>query len=199
MNVDYGNHHVRLSDTERNAAMSQLGKAMSEGRLTIEEYDSRVRSVAAAEVRGDVNGLFQDLPSHFTAAEPGNEIEQMYGAQEIDQARRASARPKAGLLGLTTIAATIGTVVVSPALGSVSLLVLLLIPTVFILLYVMKIGPSSWHAPSKRQLERNRVRELRAAERLRSVELRAQRKERQHELTSGAMDMAKNFIDKKRG
>lgn len=198
MNADrYGNQNIRLSDAEREAAMSQLGRAMSEGRLTIEEYDSRCRDIAAAQTRSDFDGLFADLPGNFTV-EPGREIEPVYGASEIESARRSAARPKAGVLGLATIAAITGTAVSAPAIGGLSALFLLVVPVVFILLYVMKIGPASWHTPSKAELERRRLRELRSAERLRSAELRAQRKERQHELTSEAMNMAKNFLGKKR-
>lgn len=198
MNADhFRDPHVRLSDDERNAAMSQLGKAMSEGRLSIEEYDSRSRKVAAAQIRSDLDGLFQDLPESFRVR-PGQEIEQLYAASEVEQAHRSGARPKAGVLGLTTIAAVVGTVVAAPAIGGLSMLILLIIPAVFILLYVMKLGPASWHMPSKKQLERDRIRQLRSAEKIRSAELRVQRKERQHELTSDAMNMAKNFLDKKR-
>lgn len=198
MNADrHGNQHVRLSDAERNAAMSQLGKAMSEGRLSIEEYDDRCSRVAAAQVRSDLDGLFADLPENFTA-QPGREMEQVYGATEIEEARRAGSRPKAGALGLTTVAAVAGTAVTAPMIGGLSMVILLIIPVVFILLYVMKIGPASWHAPSKFQLERRRIRELRSAERVRSAELRAQRTERRHELTSEAMDMAKKFLKNKR-
>lgn len=198
MNAEqYGNQHVRLSDAERDAAMSQLGQAMAEGRLSIEEYDSRCRRIAAAQVRSDLDGLFSDLPVNF-AAQPGREIEQVYGASEIEAAHRAGARPKAGVLGLTTVAAIAGTAVAAPAIGGLATLFLLLIPVVFILLYVMKLGPATWYAPSKWQLERNRLRELRSAERIRAAELRVQRKERQHELTSEAMNMAKNFLGKKR-
>ncbi|MGD7001596.1 DUF1707 SHOCT-like domain-containing protein [Corynebacterium halotolerans] len=198
MNAEqYGNQHVRLSDAERDAAMSQLGQAMAEGRLSIEEYDSRCRRIAAAQVRSDLDGLFSDLPVNF-AAQPGREIEQVYGASEIEAAHRAGARPKAGVLGLTTVAAIAGTAIAAPAIGGLATLFLLLIPVVFILLYVMKLGPATWYAPSKWQLERNRLRELRSAERIRAAELRVQRKERQHELTSEAMNMAKNFLGKKR-
>ncbi|MGP6175606.1 DUF1707 SHOCT-like domain-containing protein [Corynebacterium sp. A21] len=198
MNVDpRGSSNVRLSDDERSAAMSQLGHAMAEGRLSIDEYDIRCRKVAAAEVRSDLDGLFHDLPQTF-AQRPGTEIEQVYNASEVEAAHRSGARPKAGLLGLSTIGAVIATAVMAPAIGEMSLLFMFIIPVMAILLYVMKIGPASWYAPSKRQLERNRLRELRTAERLRSAELRVQRKERQHELTSEAMSMAKNFISGKR-
>lgn len=198
MNADhFRDPHVRLSDDERNAAMSQLGQAMAEGRLSIEEYDSRSQKVAAAQVRGDLDGLFQDLPESFRVR-PGQEIEQLYAASEVEQAHRSGARPRAGTFGLATIAAVAGTAIAAPAIGGLSLLILLVIPVTFILLYVMKLGPASWYAPSKQQLERDRLRKLRSAEKIRAAELRAQRKERQHELTSDAMNMAKNFLNNKR-
>lgn len=199
MNVDpRGSNNFRLSDDERTAAMSQLGRAMSEGRLSVAEYDERCRKIATAQNRGDLDSLFLDLPQKFVASQVGQELQPMYSTQEIEEAHRAGARPRAGILGLSTIAAIAGTAVTAPMLGELSLLILFIIPVVTILLYVMKLGPGSWYAPSKQQLERNRLRELRNTEKIRAAELRVQRKERQHELTSEAMNMAKNFLNKKR-
>ncbi|QGU08449.1 hypothetical protein COCCU_12745 [Corynebacterium occultum] len=199
MNVDpLSSYNVRLSDDERTAAMSQLGRAMSEGRLSIAEYDERCRKVAAAQTRGELDALFLDLPQKFVASQVGQELQPIYSAKELEEARHSASRPKAGILGLTIIASIGATAVAAPAISGFSALFLLFIPMMAILLYVMKIGPASWHVPSKRQLERNRLRELRTSEKIRAAELRVERKQRQHELTSQAMNVAKNFLDKKK-
>lgn len=65
------------------------------------------------------------------------------------------------------------------------------------MLYVMKIGPESWHAPTPRQLQRKRMIELREKEKLRDMELKAQRKERTHALTNRALDAAETAFNTK--
>ena len=78
-----------------------------------------------------------------------------------------------------------------------------LIPIVWILLYVAKIGPQSWHAPSVRQIERQQQREIRALtahERAHQKELEkkmwAERRQQAGEITGQAMEMAKKQISK---
>lgn len=53
---------IRVSDTEREDALTKLGAHMTEGRLTIDEYGDRTAKVATAKTRGDVLALFEDLP-----------------------------------------------------------------------------------------------------------------------------------------
>lgn len=53
----------RLSDAEREAAVQQLALARGEGRLRPEEFDQRAASARAAVTRGDLAGLFSDLPA----------------------------------------------------------------------------------------------------------------------------------------
>ncbi len=59
---DAGWEHVRIGDTEREAALRALGEHMGAGRLTVDEYGERSARVAAAKTRGDVADLFADLP-----------------------------------------------------------------------------------------------------------------------------------------
>jgi hypothetical protein len=53
---------IRISDAEREDAVRALGEHMSAGRLDIEEYGERTAKVAATKTRGDLLGLFSDLP-----------------------------------------------------------------------------------------------------------------------------------------
>jgi hypothetical protein len=59
--------HLRAADTDRQAAATRLGQHMSDGRLTVEEYDERLAAAYAARTYGDLDALFTDLP---TAAPP---------------------------------------------------------------------------------------------------------------------------------
>ncbi|HEX7658147.1 MAG TPA: DUF1707 domain-containing protein [Pseudonocardiaceae bacterium] len=53
---------IRISDTERESALSALGEHMSTGRLDVDEYGERSAKVATAKTRGDLRELFLDLP-----------------------------------------------------------------------------------------------------------------------------------------
>jgi hypothetical protein len=53
---------LRISDSEREDAISKLGEHMSVGRLGVDEYGERTAKVAAAKTRGELLTLFADLP-----------------------------------------------------------------------------------------------------------------------------------------
>jgi hypothetical protein len=55
--------HMRIGDTERESALAALGEHMSAGRLDIDEYGERSARIAAAKTRGELVGLFGDLPA----------------------------------------------------------------------------------------------------------------------------------------
>ena len=86
--------HVRLSDDERTQAMSALGAAFSQGRLGIEEYDSRCQVIAGAQYQYEIDQVFTDLPSSLRV-HPGASM-QLYSAEEIERARQNSRCPKRG-------------------------------------------------------------------------------------------------------
>ncbi|WPF68469.1 DUF1707 domain-containing protein [Corynebacterium sp. 21KM1197] len=185
------NDRVRLSDDERAQAMSLLGTAFSQGRLGVDEYDARCQAAARAQYRYELNQLFLDLPSL-----PATQIDktvQVYSAEEIEEARQASRYPKAGILALTS-AAAMGIVLINSALVPV----LVIIPIVFVLLYMLKIGPDSWYVPSQRALNRRRIQAIKAAERQRAIERRAQRLELQHELKNSAYNFARSTMQRRR-
>lgn len=52
----------RISDSERENAISALGEHMSTGRLGIDEYGERTAQVTVARTRGELKALFTDLP-----------------------------------------------------------------------------------------------------------------------------------------
>lgn len=53
---------VRASDADRESVVARLQQAFSEGRITVSEFDERVRAAYAATTLGDLEGLTADLP-----------------------------------------------------------------------------------------------------------------------------------------
>jgi hypothetical protein len=64
---------VRASDSERDAAVTRLGTAAGEGRLTLEEFGERVDRAHSAATRAQLDGLLADLPAPAPAAAPAGE------------------------------------------------------------------------------------------------------------------------------
>lgn len=184
---------MRLSDDERSDAMSALGRALAEGRISLPEYEDRIDAVCSADCRGELTPLFQDIP-HQPGA--GQDVA-VYSANEIAETHQRGQKTRAGLLGLTTVGSFAGMFGLIAATGSgAGVTVLLLIPTVFILLYVMKVGPAKWYVPSPRQLERQRMREIRAANAAETAQRRIERKRQMEELTGEAMGIAQNALSR---
>jgi Domain of unknown function (DUF1707) len=66
--IRYSDQHIRVSDAERNAVAELLGQHYADGRLDQAEFDERVGRTMAAKTRGDLTGLFDDLPEAETGA-----------------------------------------------------------------------------------------------------------------------------------
>ncbi len=60
---------LRASDDERNAVADKLSRHYAEGRLDEAEFKTRLDTAMSATKRGDLNGLFHDLPR--LPSEPG--------------------------------------------------------------------------------------------------------------------------------
>jgi hypothetical protein len=54
--------NLRAADTDRAAVAAALGRALSDGRLTVEEYDERLAKAYAAKTYGELDQLTTDLP-----------------------------------------------------------------------------------------------------------------------------------------
>ena len=67
--IRYSDQHIRVSDAERNAVAELLGQHYADGLLDQAEFDERVGRTMAAKTRGDLSGLFDDLPETETGAE----------------------------------------------------------------------------------------------------------------------------------
>jgi uncharacterized protein DUF1707 len=60
--VDEPSPRLRASDADRERVVFTLQTAVSEGRLTLEEFDQRVASVYAAKTHGELAAATSDLP-----------------------------------------------------------------------------------------------------------------------------------------
>jgi hypothetical protein len=56
-------YDMRVGDAERDAAANELREHFASGRLTQDELNERLDRTFAAKTRGDLSGLFSDLPS----------------------------------------------------------------------------------------------------------------------------------------
>jgi hypothetical protein len=54
---------IRVSNTERDAAVASLAEHLSTGRLDLDEYEERCGRATAARTRGELEALFTDLPA----------------------------------------------------------------------------------------------------------------------------------------
>jgi uncharacterized protein DUF1707 len=70
--IRYSDQHLRVSDAERNAVTERLATHYSDGRLDQAEFDERVSKAMAAKTRGDLDGLFDDLPDPEPSGASGN-------------------------------------------------------------------------------------------------------------------------------
>jgi hypothetical protein len=61
---------MRASDDERNAVADKLSRHYAEGRLDEIEFKSRLDTAMSAKTRGDLHGLFHDLPTLPSAPPP---------------------------------------------------------------------------------------------------------------------------------
>ncbi len=80
---------------------------------------------------------------------------------------------------------TAGPLLITSNLAIAGIALLIAVPIIWILLYVMKVGPDSWHAPSLRQLERMRKREI-----------EAQRKDKWSQLSDEALGLAQRQLSR---
>jgi hypothetical protein len=54
--------HLRASDADREETVRQLERGLREGRLTVDEFDERVRAAYAVRTLGELADLVSDLP-----------------------------------------------------------------------------------------------------------------------------------------
>ncbi|MDO4632024.1 MAG: DUF1707 domain-containing protein [Corynebacterium sp.] len=200
----------RISDAERQQAMEDLGNHFAAGRLDVTEYDQRLTDVANAVMKSDLDSLFDDLPTNpnmSPARMPGTgamPTEVTFTASEIDQNYRSGRNMKLGIV-LFPFVMSMFTAGMIPA--TLFALGMALSAALFLMLYVMKLGPKSWHQPSVRQLERQRHRQIMQAQamQVQAMQLanaqqiaqqRAIRQQKQAEIAAAAMEVTNEAIQR---
>jgi Domain of unknown function (DUF1707) len=68
------NRELRLSDVDRDRVVGWLNTALSEGRLTLPEFEERVDAVLRAKTYGEVEPYLADLPIAGLARPPQREL-----------------------------------------------------------------------------------------------------------------------------
>jgi Domain of unknown function (DUF1707) len=70
--AEVSDQHLRVSDAERQSVTDRLSEHFAAGRLDQAEFDERVGQAMNAKTRGDLSGLFADLPDTGAPAVPAH-------------------------------------------------------------------------------------------------------------------------------
>jgi len=206
------NQDYRIGDAERQKAMDDLGKHFAAGRLDITEYDNRLTNVAEATMRSDLIPIFSDLPAITDANTPvtiphaaGLPDEVTFTSSEIEESYRSGKRIRLGIT-LLMFLPFFATFHLETLISGIALSVFL---ATVIMLYVLKLGPKSWHQPSPQALARQRQRQIAQAEAMKvqatqlanaqqMAQQRLLRQQRQAEIADAALDVANQYIQRLR-
>ena len=192
---------MRLSDAERTDAVNDLAQALGEGRLTMDEFEERTDAVMQATTRRELADVFMDIPTKT------NSELKIYSQGEVARAYQSTRKPRLATALVGSLGLFFGSIASFAALSGVTAALtgtglLFLIPALWIMLYVAKVGPESWHRPSPRQIERQRMRELKAAGAEERAQMRAleqaqwaERRRQASEITGDAMNLAKRKLE----
>jgi len=110
--TDPSTSSLRLSNADRDAAVSALSRAHADGRISAEEFSERSATAKTAVTRGDLAPLFTDLPAAVHGAEsvpPASfsappAAAPSYAAAPRDTYTRA--RPLGGAAGVAAVSIT---------------------------------------------------------------------------------------------
>ena len=145
------NQDYRIGDAERQKAMDDLGKHFAAGRLDITEYDNRLTNVAEATMRSDLIPIFSDLPAITDANTPvtiphatGIPDEVTFTSSEIEESYRSGKRIRLGIT-LLMLLPFLATFHLETLISGITFIAFL---ATFIMLYILKLGPKSWHQPA---------------------------------------------------
>lgn len=192
---------MRLSDAERTNAVNDLAQALGEGPLSMDEFEQRTDAIMEATTRRELAAVFMDIPTKAST-----ELK-IYSQGEMERAYQATKKPRLATAMVGTLGLLFGSIASFGALSGVTAALtgtglLFLIPALWIMLYVAKVGPESWHRPSPRQIERQRMRELKAAGAEERAQMRAleqaqwaERRRQASEITGDAMNLAKRKLE----
>jgi len=91
------NPSLRASDAERDEVAAALRESLSEGRITLEEFDERLGAAYSAKTYGELDPLVSDLPRRAgtgppTLADVGTRLTGRWEARQRNKTRRSWSR-----------------------------------------------------------------------------------------------------------
>jgi hypothetical protein len=104
---------LRISDAERTEVADRLSRHYSDGRLDQAEFNERLDRAMKAKTRGDLSGLFADLPP---IDEPGKAVKAMPTTDRRPEARRPLPRVL-GLILIVVVAVIVARALMWPFFG----------------------------------------------------------------------------------
>lgn len=140
---DESSDRIRIGDRERESAMQALGQHMSEGRLTMTEYDERATAVAAAMTSSEVRKLFVDLPAPHPVLDGSTGTVALRRPAPL-AGQRATAGPVARNDDRSRAQRVVGVAVGVSAVASVGLFFLLGTWLVFLIPVIISVAAGSW-------------------------------------------------------
>ncbi len=90
---------LRVSDAEREHVGGLLQRAVSEGRITIDEFDTRMAAAMAARTRGELNAQVLDIAEVTPEVRPKNALELRSGMGDIKRRGSWVAPPRIKVSG----------------------------------------------------------------------------------------------------
>lgn len=118
--LEHGQRDMLMSDADRERVVARLQTAVSEGRITLSEFQDRVDGVLKARRYGEVEPYLDGLPTHPAAIQPVAELRTVAsslkrtGSWPVPQ--RLLVHSKAGSVKLDFTEAAIGSPVVEVVL-----------------------------------------------------------------------------------
>lgn len=125
--MDIERQHYLVGDFERESALEKLKDASQSGHLSLAEFDRRAQIVAHATTQGDIDRILADIPATLM----------------VKKNRTSGLQKRIGIMGLWLSLVPLAGIVAGGLAGMIAALTLPL----FILLFIMKVGPDSWYEP----------------------------------------------------
>jgi hypothetical protein len=114
--TDFESSSMRVSDADRESAMTALGEHMSTGRLTLDEYGDRAAQVSTAKTRQELFAQFSDLPQPWPKL--SGETPPVVTPEPLPRTAAPVPRPRVGLglavagsIPVTWVAAVLVTII----------------------------------------------------------------------------------------
>ncbi|MFV8381166.1 DUF1707 SHOCT-like domain-containing protein [Corynebacterium hindlerae] len=116
-----------IGDFEREYTLDRLKAAMQSGHLTLVEFDKRASLAAKATTKADIDLLLRDIPSTLL----------------VKHNRTSGLQRRIGILSLWACLIPLAGIVA----GELAAIFAVLTVPLFVLLFIMKVGPDSWYEP----------------------------------------------------